>query len=73
MQDKDALDTFSAAFVFVYLEHDAHFVTTHFGETIVYVNRKPFQLSSRYSSMPFDANWLWLNQFDHDLINFSKV
>ena len=35
MQDKDALDTFSAGFVFVYLEHDAHFVTTHFGETIV--------------------------------------
>ena len=30
MQDKDSLDTFSAAFVFVYLEHD--FVTTHFGE-----------------------------------------
>ena len=35
MQDKDALDTFSAAFVLVYLEHGAHFVTTHFGETIV--------------------------------------
>ena len=33
MQDKDALDTFSAAFV--YLEHNAHCVTTHFGETIV--------------------------------------
>ena len=32
---KDALDTFSAAFVFVYLEHDTHFVTMHFGETIV--------------------------------------
>ena len=35
MQDKDALDTFSAAFAFVYLEHDAYFVTTHLGETIV--------------------------------------
>ena len=35
MQDKDTLDTFSAAFVFVYLEYDAHFVTAHFVETIV--------------------------------------
>ena len=35
MQDKDALDTFAAAFVFVYLEHNAHFVTMHFGETTV--------------------------------------
>ena len=35
MQDMVALDTFSAAFVFVYLEHDARFVTTHFVETIV--------------------------------------
>ena len=35
MQDKNALDTFSAAFVFVYLEHDANFVTTQFWETIV--------------------------------------
>ena len=35
MQDKDALDTFLAAFVFVYSEHDADFVRTHFGETIV--------------------------------------
>ena len=35
MQEKDALDIFSAAFVFVYLEHDAHFVTTHFGEIIL--------------------------------------
>ena len=37
MQDKDALDTFSATlnFLFVYLEHDVHFVITHFGETIV--------------------------------------
>ena len=35
MQDKDALDIFLAAFVFVYLEHSAHFVTTHFGETIM--------------------------------------
>ena len=35
MQDKNALDTLSAAFVFVYLEYVAHFVTTHFGETIV--------------------------------------
>ena len=31
MQDKDALDTFLAAFVFVYLAHDAHFVTTDCG------------------------------------------
>ena len=35
MQDKDASDTFSVAFVFVYLEHNAHFVTTHFGKKIV--------------------------------------
>ena len=35
MQDKDALDTFSAAFVFVYLEHDAHFLTTHFREKMM--------------------------------------
>ena len=58
MQVKDALDTFSAAFVFVYLEHDPNFVTALFGETIVY----PFSLA--HDTLPYISM-----QTDHDLMN----
>ena len=58
MQDTGVLDTFSAAFLFVYLEHDAHFVTTHFGETIVNL------FSLAHDTLPYISM-----QTDHELIN----
>ena len=67
MQAKDILDTFSASFVFVYLGHDAHFVTTHFGETIVGKQTdNPFSLA--HDTLPYISM-----QTDHDLINLMMT
>ena len=45
MQDKDALDTFSAAFVFVYLEHDAHLWQRTLGKQSCKQTENPFRLA----------------------------
>ena len=58
MQDKDALDNFSAAFVFVYSEHDADFVRTHLCKQ----TENPFSLA--HDTLPYISM-----QTDHDLIN----
>ena len=62
MQDKDALDTFSGAFVFVYSEHEPILWQRTSAKQSCKQTEYPFSLA--HDTLPYISM-----QTDHDLIN----